>query len=541
MLLVILADDAFMFMVSWELMSVSSYFLVIFQHENAANRRAGFLYILMAEIGALFILLGYSVLAAHGGSFEFANMRTAELNLLWSSIAFILALIGFGMKAGLVPLHVWLPEAHPVAPAHISALMSGVMLKVAIYGFIRFTFDLLPAAHWGWGVGVLIVGSITALMGVLYALMQNDMKRLLAYSSIENIGIIFIGLGLALIFFGTGHHLLGVMGLIAALYHSLNHSIFKSLLFLGAGATIHATREHDMERMGGLLKRMPWTGFFVLIGCISIAALPPFNGFVSEWLTFQTALQAWTLENPILRLLIPTSAAMLALTGALAATTFVKMYGVAFLGLGRTRHARRANEAPRGMRTALAMLAALCLLLGILPTFVISALNQIPEQLFGQSLTQAAAHSWLWLTPLPEAKASYSAPLIFLGVIIAWWAASILLRRGNVREVKRCEVWDCGFSTPNHRMQYTSTAFAMPFRRIFGLLFHIDEKVSEDESGQPRHQLQIRDRIWDWLYAPIGRAVFLASRRIRYLQTGNVRAYLSWTLITLLVLLWIIS
>jgi len=274
MQLVVLADDAFAFMVAWEVMSLSSYFLVAFQHQNAGNRRAAFLYLLMAETGGLSILLAFGVLAGFGHGLTFDAMRAADLSLTWASIAFALGLLGFGMKAGLVPIHVWLPEAHPVAPSHISALMSGVMLKVAVYGFIRLVVDLIGDLYWGWGVALLAIASITALFGVLYALVQHDLKRLLAYHSIENIGIIFIGLGLSIVFYGTGHPLLGTLGLVAALYHTLNHMLFKSLLFLGAGAILQGSREHDMERMGGLLVRMPWTGLFFLIGCISISACP---------------------------------------------------------------------------------------------------------------------------------------------------------------------------------------------------------------------------------------------------------------------------
>jgi len=541
MQLVVLADDAFLFMVAWELMSLSSYFLVAYQHEHAANRRAGFLYLLMAHIGALSILLGYGVLAGFGHGFSFAAMRTAELDPTWASVAFVLAFFGFGMKSGLVPIHVWLPEAHPVAPSHISALMSGVMLKVAVYGFMRFCFDLLGNIQPGWGVAVLVVGSISALMGVLYALMQHDLKRLLAYHSVENIGIIFIGLGLSMLFAGTGHPLLAALGLVAALYHTINHALFKGLLFLGAGAILHTTHQRDMEQMGGLLRRMPWTGLFFLIGCISISALPPFNGFVSEWLTFQTALQAWALENGVLRSLIPISAAMLALTGALAAACFVKVYGVAFLGQPRSKQVRKAKDVSRGMLAGQGLLALLCLLLGILPTAIVELLNTIPEALLGQGLSKATSHGWLWLTPIDASVASYSAPLVLLGLLAAWGISAWWLRRGKWREIRRCDAWDCGFSAPNARMQYTATAFAQPIRRVFGLLFHIDESVTRGGDGWLKHSLHVSDRAWGLFYEPVGRLAIQAGRLVGRLQSGSVRNYLGWTLGTLLVLLWVIS
>jgi hydrogenase-4 component B len=541
MLLVVLADDAFLFMIAWEVMSLSSYFLVVFWHENAANRRAGFLYLLMAHVGGLAILLAFGVLASFGGGFAFENLRAAELSFAWASVAFVLAFIGFGMKAGLVPVHVWLPEAHPAAPSHISALMSAVMLKVAVYGFLRFVFDLVGEVHWQWGVAVLAVGSISALLGVLLALMQTDLKRLLAYSSVENLGIIFMALGLAMVFLGSGHELIGTLALVAALYHVVNHALFKGLLFLGAGAVLHSTHERDLEQMGGLLRRMPWTGWLFLVGSISIAALPPFNGFVSEWLTFQAALQAWQLESGILRSLVPVAAAVLALTGALVAATFVKVYGVAFLGQARSRHVRRAREVPFGMRAGQAVLAALCLLLGVMPTAVVAILEGVPRQILGSELAEATAHGWLWLTPVAPDVASYSAPLVFvlLGLMgaLAFWT----WYRGAVRRVRRCDPWDCGFAPPDAHMQYTATAFAQPMRRVFGLLFRVDEVLDRRDGGVLRHRLIITDRWWTLMYLPIARAVEASARRVVRLQSGNVRIYLGWTLATLLVLLWIIS
>ena len=541
MLMVVLADDAFLFMLAWELMSLSSYFLVAFHHDSAANRRAAFLYLLMAHIGGLAILLGFGVLASFGGGFAFDAIRSAALPPGWASVTFALAFAGFGMKAGLVPLHAWLPEAHPVAPSHVSALMSGVMLKVAVYGFIRFLFDLIGDVYWQWGVAVLGIGSLSALLGVLLALMQNDLKRLLAYSSVENLGIIFMALGLSLVFLATGHPLLGTLAFVAALYHVLNHALFKGLLFLGAGAILHSAHERDLEQMGGLLRRMPWTGLFFLMGAIAISALPPLNGFVSEWLIFQSALQAWSLESGVLRTLIPIASAVLALTGALVAATFVKVYGVAFLGQARSRHVRHARKSPFGMRAAQGMLALSCLLLGIFPTWVVGVLQSVSRQLFGGVLSQVGAHGWLWLTPISSETASYGAPLVagLLAVIagLAIW----LLRQNRTRRARRCDPWDCGFAPPSPRMQYSATAFAQPVRRVFSLLFHIEEAVAPREDGQLRYQLRLRDRTWGLFYLPAARLVDIAARRVVRLQSGNIRLYLGWTLATLLVLLWIIS
>ena len=547
MLLVVLADDALSFMIAWELMSVASYLLVTFEHERGANRRAGFLYLLMAHVGALAILLAFGVLAAFGGGFTFAQMAAAELTPLWATAAFAFALAGFGAKAGLVPLHAWLPEAHPVAPSHVSALMSGVMLKVAIYGFVRVTYGLIGQYYWGWGLLLLVLGAASALAGVLYAIQQNELKRLLAYSSIENVGIIFLGLGLSLIFLGTGQPVLGTLGLVAALYHALNHALFKGLLFLGAGAVIMRTHERDLEHMGGLIRRMPVTAGLFLVGAIAISALPPFNGFVSEWLTFQTALRAPVLdggvETAVLRSLIPLAAAALALTGALAAACFIKAYGIAFLGRPRTRHVARAREVSRGMLAGMALLASGCLLLGVLPTPVIAALAPLTHLLLDVELPRATASGWLWLTPVAPSVASYSAPLVALAIALVFALGYVLFKR-RAKPPRYTPAWDCGFGGLTARMQYSSTGFAMPMRRVFAPAWRIEERVETtpgpDALGRPRairHALHVLD--WSWLkaYVPIGRLVLAAARRIGALQAGSIHTYLVYSFVTLLVLL----
>ncbi len=542
--LVMLADDAFSFMIAWELMSVSSYFLVAYQHQNETNRRAAFIYLLMAQIGGLFILLGYGVLASFSGAFDFSSMQAVELSPAWSSLAFVLALIGFGMKAGIVPLHVWLPQAHPVAPSHISALMSGVMLKVAIYGFIRFVYDLLGNIYWQWGVVVLSIGCISAILGVLYALMQHDLKRLLAYHSVENIGIIYMGLGLSMIFAGTNHPELAALGLIAALYHCLNHALFKSLLFLGAGAILQQSREHNLEKMGGLIKRMPVTAFCFLIGCISISALPPFNGFVSEWLTFQTALQGTILTNHILTALIPISAAVLALTGALAAACFVKVYGVCFLGLPRSQNCAEATETAYGPQLSQILLAALCLFFGVFPTWTVSQIENIAQILLPAGMPMATSHGWLWLTPVSSDVASYGAPMVFLGIGSAWLIVWLWLHpRRKKMEIRIAPAWDCGFGSLNARMQYTATSFTMPIRRIFRPVWFIAENYQQPGENAPggRYQLKVGDWAWLKIYQPIGRLLLATAKRAALIQGGNIRVYLVYSFFTLLFLLWVVS
>jgi hydrogenase-4 component B len=545
MLLVLLADDAFFFMIAWEIMSLASYFLVGYQHLQVTHRRTAFLYLLMAQLGALAILLAFSILISSHGDFTFAAMRQAELSPLWAHLAFSLGLLGFGMKAGLVPIHAWLPEAHPVAPSPISALMSGVMLKIAIYGFIRLVFDLLGTLHWSWGIVLLIIGSITALIGILYALMQNNLKRLLAYSSIENMGIITIGLGLSILFIANGHPFLGTLGMIAALYHTLNHALFKGLLFLSAGSVLQATHEQNLETLGGLIRYLPYTAFFFLIGCLAISGLPPLNGFVSEWLTFQTALQTPALSSGVLRAVIPLSAALLALTAALSATCFVKVYGVTFLGQPRQQLTHSIREPAWGMILAQAWLALLCLLSGIFPTTIIDIIEIIPQHLVGYGLPSASERGWLWLTPISADTASYSAPLVLLAIISVWIMFFLLLY--TTKKTRRTLPWECGFGNVNPRMQYTATAFAMPIQRIFKPAWRIEELVKEQTDKKTlypqtiRYELHIADRFWLLLYEPFIGLVAHIARQVGRIQTGNIRTYLAYSFFTLLILLWLIT
>ncbi len=541
--LVLLAADAFTFMLGWELMSISGYMLVVYQHQHERNRSAAFIYLLMSHVGALLILLAYGVLAGFGDGFDFTHMAAAQLSLGWGSVAFALALLGFGIKAGLVPLHVWLPEAHPVAPSHISAMMSGVMLKVAVYGFIRFTFDLLGEVHWSWGLIVLLIGCASALLGVLYALMQHDLKRLLAYHSVENIGIIYIGLGLSMIFASNDLPGLAALGLVAALYHSLNHALFKSLLFFGAGAILQQSHEHDLGKMGGLIRGMPVTAGCFLIGCISISALPPFNGFVSEWLTFQAALQGTALKSGILGSLIPVAAAVLALTGALAAACFVKVFGVAFLGQARSKQSLAAKEAAPGMLIGQGILALLCLVFGIFPTWTVGVISNIPLMLLGVGLPEATAGGWLWLTPVGAQTASYGAPMVLLGICLAWLFVYLRLHpRRRKTSVQVGATWDCGFGPLNARMQYTATAFAMPIRRIFQPVWPIEERIEPETAENPgggRH-LKVGDWAWQKIYLVIGRVLLASAKRAALIQGGNIRVYLAYSFVTLLFLLWVI-
>jgi NADH:ubiquinone oxidoreductase subunit 5 (subunit L)/multisubunit Na+/H+ antiporter MnhA subunit len=375
--------------------------------------------------------------------------------------------------------------------------------------------------------------------------MQHDLKRLLAYHSVENIGIILIGLGLAMIFTSFQLPLLAALALVAALYHTLNHAMFKGLLFMGAGAVLHATHERNMEEMGGLIHRMPWTSVFFLIGCISIAALPPFNGFVSEWLTFQAFLLSPGLHRPVLSLLFPLGAALLALTGALAAACFVKAFGVTFLGHWRGHQSiQKVHEVDWSMRIGMMLAATTCFLLGILPTVVITWMDILPEKLVhGKLAASAGEHGWLWLTPIARERASYSGFNVFigiLGVVLVVW----LLLHVRKAAVHRVPIWDCGFEKLTTRMQYNATSFAMPIRRIFGFLFRIREEASAVEpvrhTAYPerlQYRLRVRDRFWYWLYQPVADAAFYIARKVGALQQGRIQVYLIYSFVTIIVLL----
>src|SRR6266436_8828535 len=395
--LVFTASNAFFFLIAWELMALTAYCLVSFEHEKTETRNAGVLYFIMSHIGTGCLILGFLLLFQAAGDYNFESFRALgdKLSPGRRDAAFLLFLFGFGVKAGIVPLHIWLPEAHPVAPSNVSALLSGVLIKTGIYGLTRVLFDFLGAPPNWWGVTVLTIGTVSAVLGVLYALMEHDLKRLLAYHSIENIGIILMGLGASLMFLHTHHPVLATLALIAGLYHTINHAIFKGLLFLGAGAVMHSAHTRNMEEMGGLIKRMPKTAFCFLVGAVAISALPPLNGFISEWLTYQSLLQGFGTTPSLVRLMFPVSGAMLALTSALAAACFVKAFGITFLAQPRSEAAAHAHEAGPTMLLGQAILTAACVFLGLFPTTFLAMLDPVTQQLTGQRISlQPSAANW---------------------------------------------------------------------------------------------------------------------------------------------------
>ena len=545
MTLVVLADDAFSFLLFWEVMSLASWALVMAHHRAADNARAGYLYLVMASFGTLALLLAFGLLAGPEGAYGFAQIRAAAHGPEMAALVLSLALLGAGSKAGLVPLHVWLPLAHPAAPSHVSALMSGVMTKVAVYAFIRIVFDLLNAPSWWASMAVLALAAATALLGVLYALMQHDLKRLLAYHTVENIGIIFIGLGLALGFRAASMNGAAALALIAALFHVLNHSLFKSLLFFGSGAVLTATGQRDMEKLGGLIHKMPLASFAFLTGCVAISALPPLNGFVSEWLTFQAILLSPALPQWGLKILIPGVGAVLALSAALAAACFVKAFGVTFLGRARSDAAAQAGEADRWSLAAMFTLAALCLLAGVLPGFVIDALTPLSQALAGGRMPPQAPIAWLAIVPINESRSSYDGLLIFLFITIAALLTASAIHRLASRRLRRAPAWDCGFPVPTPVTQYSATSFAQPIRRVFGTVFFAArERVvmpPPGDMGAASLTVTLRDLVWDEVYAPIAHGVAAAADRLNALQFLTIRRYLSIVFVLLVALLLVLA
>lgn len=539
--LVLLADDAFSFLLAWELMSVTSWALVIAHHSSESNRRAGYIYLVMASFGTLALLLAFGLLAGPDGSYTFAQIRETTHAPWIAAIVLFLILLGAGSKAGLVPLHVWLPLAHPAAPSHVSALMSGAMTKVAVYGFIRIIFDLLHAPSWWSSVVILVLGGVTAVLGILHALLETDLKRLLAYSTIENIGVIFIALGLAMGFRANGMNLAAALALTAALFHVVNHSLFKSLLFYGAGAVLGATGTGNLEKLGGLIHRMPVTSFLFLVGSVAISALPPLNGFASEWLAFQAVLQSPTLPQWGLKLAVPAVGAMMALSAALAAACFVKAFGIVFLGRVRSAAAEQAREVDRWSLSAMILLAALCVLAGLLPGFVIDWLAAPVRLVTGATLPHQGSLRWLSIVPVAESRSSYNALLVFLFVAFSAMAAAFLIHELASRKSRRAPAWGCGFPEFDSAMQYSATSFAQPIRRVFGaILFRASEEVDMPRPGERRPAtlaVHVHDLIWELIYGRIGAVVGAIADQLNRLQFLTIRRYLGLVFGALVLLL----
>lgn len=539
--MVVLADDAYVFMVAWETMAFSSFFLVLANHRLPEIRNAGYLYMLVAHIGALGILLSFGLLQANTGDYTFANMRAQHLTPFWGSVAFCLAVFGFGAKAGLLPLHVWLPEAHPAAPSPFSALMSGVMLKIALYGMLRVGFDLLQEQLWWWGVVLMGLGLVTALFGVVFSTVQVEMKRLLAYSSIENIGLMCAGMGLSLLFLAYDMRALSALALTASLYHMLAHAFFKSLLFCSTGAVMHATGERSLGKLGGLMRYMPWVAWPTLVGVLACAGLPPFGGFVAEWLLLQSFLFTTGLPSSFLDMLVPVMAALIALIAALSGYTMVKYFGVIFLGQPREASLSRAHDAGRWERLGMIWLVLGCLALGLFPNQVIALIDPIASLLVGAGLASTvAAKGWL-LVPVSIERASYAPAIFLLGVLASFGLAYLLVRKFYHGRLRRVPPWDCGFPWQTPRMQDTAEGFGQPIRQIFEPFFRMKRQLPTAFDAKPSYKVTLEDPIWYAVYLPVAALVERISKIVGRLQQGRISVYLMYSFVTLIVILLVVK
>ena len=540
-----LAANALTFLLAWELMSLASYALVLQGGRSRESIRAAWVYAVMTHAGLGCLLAGMLLVSAWTGGFAFADWRAAAPGLAPGArgVAFALLGLGFAAKAGVIPLHVWLPLAHPAAPAHVSALMSGVMIKLGVYGLLRAGLDWLGGGPAWWGVTVLLAGTVSALVGVLYALVDHDLKRLLAFSSIENVGIILIGLGAGMTFRAAGRPDLAVLGVAAGLYHTVNHAALKALLFLAAGAVLHGTGTRNLEELGGLVRRMPWTAAAFLVGSVAIAGLPPLNGFVGEWLTFQTLLQNLAVPRVGLNLAFTLALAGLALTAGLALACFVKAFGITFLALPRSVAAASAREAGRPLRGAMTLLALACVVLGLAPTLVLPALARVAGPLAGTSAPPPLGGA-LTLR-VSDGFASLSTPAVAAALSLAVAGPLALLTLAGVGRRRRvAETWGCGRLVQTARMEYTATAFANPFKRVFDFFYRPVRQL--DIEAHPESRLFVRRIVYenptrflfeDWLYRPALDALHRSALRLRAIQSGSANLYLLYILVALLALL----
>lgn len=548
LILVSTASNGLYFLLTWELMSITSYFLVIFENKKRENVNAGLIYLAMTHLGTAFILIAFALLYISTGSFDFSIIHEQEKNIpfIIKNVVFILAFIGFGTKAGIIPLHIWLPRAHPAAPSHVSALMSGVMIKTAILMFIRLFLDILPSDQVWWGLVILITGSVSSLLGVLYALSEHDIKKLLAYHSVENIGIILMGLGGALTFSALGLTPLAILATIATLYHTINHAVFKSLLFLGAGSIIYQTHTNNIEEYGGLIKKMPYTAFFFLIGAIAISAMPPFNGFASEWLIYQSLFAGIIEKSTLIKASFALAISSLAFTGGLAAACFVKAFAITFLAKPRSEKSEKANESPFSMNISMAVLSMLCLLLGLSASFIISQLTSISKSLTAMKNSFLVVNTNQGSVFVNGQFASLDLipiSLSLIGIFILIFC--IVAYKTRKQKVTTVQTWDCGAPPLTHRAEITSTGFARSLIVMFGgILKPTKQTELEYIDANTRYFLSSRTVILDvpnlyerYLYRKAQKLITMISSRIVRIQNGNVNQYLLYIFIALIGLL----
>ncbi len=549
MVLVITVSHVIAFVIAWEMMSVISFFLVNHEYDKKVNTRSAYIYIVMTHIGTVFIIIAFLLLAVGAGSLDFSQLKGSLVSETRRNVIFLCILIGFGTKAGMVPVHIWLPRAHPAAPSHISALMSGVMLKTAIYGMCRFFFDFLGTGPIWWGVIILVVGIVTALIGALYAFIEHDFKRLLAYSSIENMGIILIGIGGGLVFMSNQELVFAGVAFSAALYHSFNHALFKSLAFMGAGAVLRVTHTKNIEELGGLIKRMPYTAICCLIAAVAVAALPPLNGFVSEWLTFQSLLfLPQVLPGLMGKVFTALLIALLGLTGALAAACFVEAFGITFLAKPRSKQAAEAVEAPLTMLIGMGIMGVLCILVGVFPKLMLTIINLTLMSSSSITIRGLASDDWYALaftTGQSSGEFSTIATLLLLGAggLLAWLLYSAL----GKEKVTVGETWTCGI-VPDSHMEYTATGFSKSIRMVFKSIVHSHSEVLLNANEHKYHgqklsyQVRIQYLFVSALYGPIQTGIMKGAKFMKSIQAGSVQLYVGYIMaVTVIVLIWSIG
>lgn len=542
---VVTAGNTLIFLVAWEVMSLVSYFLVVFDTTRERSIQAGAIYVIMTHIGTAFLVAAFFLMYRYTHSFDFFAIKNASLFMPHQirNIVFLFLLIGFGTKAGIVPLHIWLPYAHPQAPSHISSVMSGVMIKTAIYGIIRFLIFLLGIDVSWWGILILILAVVSCLVGVIYALMEHDLKKLLAYHSVENIGIILLGVGLAMLFLSLHLTTLAVFALIAGLYHLVNHAIFKGLLFLCAGAVYKATGTRDMEKLGGLIKKMPQTAAYFLLGAMAISALPPLNGFVSEWLTLQAFFLGAFHVTGGSKLFLGICAAMLALTSGLAAACFVKAFGITFLAQARSRFAQDAKEVSWSMKAGMFFLSVLTVIFGLAAVPIVKCLMKIASSVAGIDTTgMSFSLNNFTLSPQAGKDIHLCLPLLALVLVVLAAAGGVVYFSFRRRKAVVSKTWDCGYYQLDSRNEYTATAFSKPFRIAFSFFlmpYRRTQKIRESfyhvkSFTYETHTTQVFKK---YIYKPILAFVMTTARSMRRMQPGSIHLYLSYILATVLLLL----
>ncbi|RXJ81708.1 proton-conducting transporter membrane subunit [Arcobacter sp. F2176] len=527
MLLLISSSDVFWFIIFWECMTIISAYLICF-NDSKTSLKAIMIYLGIAHIGAMCITAAFLLLASQSGSLEFSSFENVTLSPIMASIIFILAFIGFGSKAGMFPMHVWLPKAHPAAPTNVSALMSGVMIKIAIFGIIKFCL-WLPVMQW-WGLLIIVVGAISAILGVLYALVQHDYKALLAYHSVENIGIILLGIGTGVYGIAANMPTLAAVGFLAGLYHILNHATFKGLLFLGAGSVLYSTHTKDMDALGGLARKMPLTAFAFLIGSLSITAIPPLNGFISEWFTYQGMIQGALSEYVSSRVVFTISIIALALTGALAIMCFVKVYSVIFGGVPRDQKIfQKAKEVPMTMVIGMFILVAGCVAFGLGANVVVENIMLVISSF---SKTYNATNGIIVTSPI----GSIVSPVLIAVVIVVSLLLPLLivkLSKANKSKPRLTDPWACGFKYDS-RMQMTASPFTGDLRRLLNWLYKSETKVIDQGYFKPVvYETHAKDVWWSYLYEPVIKLTLNTAKFVAKMQNGNVNAYSLYILLAL--------